>query len=62
MQEPPEFQAGQPVQIVSGPFSDFIGTITQVQPTVRRVVVLLTVFGRETEVTVSSDDVRGTPS
>jgi transcriptional antiterminator NusG len=38
------------VQIISGPFSDFTGTVTEVQPDKEKLRATVSIFGRETPV------------
>jgi transcriptional antiterminator NusG len=45
-----EFSVGDPVKIVDGPFKDFDGKISEIDPEKGRVKVLVTIFGRETPV------------
>jgi transcription termination/antitermination protein NusG len=53
-QEQPKFKAkfstGEAVKITDGPFSDFIGTIEQIDENKGKVKVLVSIFGRETPV------------
>lgn len=44
------FSVGDPVKIVDGPFSDFIGKVDWVDKEKGRVRVLVSIFGRETPV------------
>lgn len=43
-------QEGQMVRITAGPFSDFMGTVSEVDPDRSRIRVLVSFFGRETPV------------
>lgn len=43
-------QVGQTVRITSGPFTDFMGTVSEVDPDRSRIRVLVSFFGRETPV------------
>ncbi len=45
-----DFQIGEKVRIGSGPFSDFIGTVRDIDAERAKVVVLVSFFGRETPV------------
>ncbi|SET06850.1 transcription termination/antitermination protein NusG [Anaerobranca gottschalkii] len=45
-----EFNVGQQVKVVSGPFEGFIGTIEEINMDKQRVKVLVSIFGRETPV------------
>ena len=44
------FQTGQTVRISSGPFSDFIGSVSDVDASKGKIRVLVSFFGRETPV------------
>lgn len=44
------FDVGDMVQVTSGPFSDFNGVVSEVQPERGKVKVLVSIFGRETPV------------
>jgi transcriptional antiterminator NusG len=46
------FAAGQSVRIVDGPFTEFIGNVSEVHPERNKVTVLVSFFGRETPVTL----------
>jgi transcriptional antiterminator NusG len=41
---------GQSVRVTDGPFSEFIGTVDEVNPERNKVKVLVSIFGRETPV------------
>ena len=45
-----DLKAGDVVQIISGPFSDFTGTVTEVQPDKEKLRATVSIFGRETPV------------
>lgn len=45
-----DLKIGDVVQIVSGPFSDFTGTVTEVQPDKEKLRATVSIFGRETPV------------
>ncbi|KKP92123.1 MAG: Transcription antitermination protein nusG [Parcubacteria group bacterium GW2011_GWA1_36_12] len=45
-----EFTMGEAVKIVDGPFSDFLGTINNIDNEHGKVKVLVSIFGRETPV------------
>ncbi len=45
-----EFEKGDRVQVVDGPFEDFIGTIQEVHPQQGKVKVMVSMFGRDTPV------------
>ncbi|MGB4372489.1 MAG: KOW motif-containing protein, partial [Halanaerobiales bacterium] len=44
----PDFEKGDRVQIVDGPFEDFIGEVQEINVQQKRVKVLVSMFGRET--------------
>ena len=50
-------EVGQSVKVVSGPLADFDGQISEVMPEAGKVRVMLTIFGRETPVELTLDQV-----
>jgi len=44
------FQRGQLVKVIDGPFTDFIGSVDEVNTEKNKVRVLVSMFGRETPV------------
>lgn len=46
------FQVGQAVKIIDGPFSEFTGTIDSIDNIKNKVTVLVSIFGRETPLTL----------
>jgi len=44
------FQEGETVKVVDGPFADFNGTVEEVKPDKGKVKVLISIFGRATPV------------
>ncbi len=50
-------EAGQSVKVVSGPLAEFDGTVAEVSPEAGKVKVLVSIFGRETPVELSFDQV-----
>lgn len=61
--EPPKrmsttLEAGQSVKVVSGPLADFDGLISEVNAEANKVKVMLTIFGRETPVELTIDQVQ----
>ena len=50
-------EVGQTVKVVSGPFVDFDGTVAEVMPESGKVRVMVSIFGRETPVELSFDQV-----
>lgn len=52
-----DFVEGQTVRVVAGPLADFDGTISEVNADAGKVKVLVSIFGRETPVELSFDQV-----
>lgn len=52
-----EFSEGQTVKVISGPLADFTGTISEVNLDQSKLKVLVSIFGRETPVELSFDQV-----
>ena len=50
-------EVGQTIKVVSGPLSDLEGVISEVSPEAGKVKVLLSIFGRETPVELTFDQV-----
>ena len=50
-------EVGQSIRVVSGPLADFDGTISELMPEAGKVKVMLTIFGRETPVELTLDQV-----
>lgn len=48
---------GENVRVISGPFADFQGTIEEVNVPKEQIRVLISLFGRDTPVTLGFDDV-----
>jgi len=46
------FSKGQNVRVIDGPFTDFIGSVSEINMDKNKVVVLVSFFGRETPVTL----------
>jgi transcriptional antiterminator NusG len=44
------FEKGEAVRIVEGPFADFLGTVSHIDESKGKVTVLVSIFGRETPV------------
>jgi len=44
------FQAGDPVKVIDGPFSDFAGSVSEINMERRKVKVMVSIFGRPTPV------------
>ena len=51
-------QVGEKVQVIEGPFTDFVGTITDIDSDKGRVHVLVSMFGRETPLELDFDQVK----
>ena len=45
-----QFEKGEAVKVLDGPFSNFDGVVDEVRPEKARVRVLVSIFGRETPV------------
>lgn len=52
-----DLSEGQVVRVISGPLADFDGTVSEVNPDAGKVKVLVSIFGRETPVELSLDQV-----
>jgi len=52
-----EFVEGQAVKVVSGPLADFTGTISEINLDQSKLKVLVSIFGRETPVELTFDQV-----
>jgi transcriptional antiterminator NusG len=50
-------QVGQIVKVTSGPLAEFDGTISEVNPDAGKIRVMVSIFGRETPVELSYDQV-----
>jgi len=50
-------EPGMSVKVVSGPLADFDGSVSEVMPEAGKVKVMLTIFGRETPVELTLDQV-----
>jgi transcriptional antiterminator NusG len=53
-----QFSVGESVKVVSGPLSDFSGEIAEINEDAAKLKVLVSIFGRETPVEVSYDQVK----
>jgi len=52
-----EFVEGQTIKVISGPLADFTGTISEINLDQNKLKVLVSIFGRETPVELSFDQV-----
>jgi transcriptional antiterminator NusG len=52
-----DFEVGDVVRIISGPFADFNGTISEINVAQSKVRVMVNIFDRETPVELSFDQV-----
>ena len=53
------FRAGQVVEVIQGPFTDFSGTVQEVYPEKGKVKVEVSLFGRPTSVELDFTQLRG---
>ena len=51
------FEEGEGVRVLFGPFADYTGVIKEVDPNREKVVVLLSLFGRDTPVELEFDQI-----
>ena len=54
----PEWEVGEQVRVVTGPFADFNGIIEEINIDQQKVVVLVNIFGRDTPVELGFDDIQ----
>lgn len=54
----PEWDVGEQVRVVSGPFADFNGVIEELNVDQQKVVVLVNIFGRDTPVELGFEDIQ----
>lgn len=52
-----EFEVGETVRVVEGPFADFAGQIAEINPDQSKLKVLVNIFGRETPVELNFGEV-----
>ncbi len=52
-----DIEVGTSVRVISGPLSDFDGKVSEVMPEAAKVKVTLMIFGRETPVELSFDQI-----
>ncbi len=53
----PEWEVGDSVRVITGPFADFNGAIESINLDQEKVVVLVEIFGRETPVELGFEDI-----
>jgi transcriptional antiterminator NusG len=53
----PEFEVGESVTVMDGPFATLPATVSEVNPDTQKLKVLVSIFGRETPVELSFDQV-----
>jgi transcriptional antiterminator NusG len=53
----PEFEVGESVTVMDGPFATLPATVNEVNPEAQKLKVLVSIFGRETPVELSFDQV-----
>ncbi len=53
----PEWEIGDSVRVVTGPFADFNGSIESINLDQSKVVVLVNIFGRDTPVELGFEDI-----
>jgi transcriptional antiterminator NusG len=53
-----QFEMGETVKVISGPLSDFSGEIAEINEDAAKLKVLVSIFGRETPVEVTYDQVK----
>lgn len=54
----PEWEVGEQVRVVTGPFADFNGVIEEINVDQQKVVVLVNIFGRDTPVELGFEDIQ----
>jgi transcription termination/antitermination protein NusG len=54
----PDWDVGEQVRVVTGPFADFNGVIEELNVDQQKVVVLVNIFGRDTPVELGFDDIQ----
>ncbi len=52
-----DFEEGENIRVTSGPFADFTGTISEINPDATKLKVLVSIFGRETPVELTFEQV-----
>jgi len=54
----PDWEVGEQVRVVTGPFADFNGTIEEINIDQQKIVVLVNIFGRDTPVELGFADIQ----
>ncbi len=54
----PDWEIGEQVRVVTGPFADFNGVIEEINIDQQKIVVLVNIFGRDTPVELGFDDIQ----
>jgi transcription termination/antitermination protein NusG len=54
----PEWEVGEQVRVVTGPFADFNGVIEDMNVDQQKIVVLVNIFGRDTPVELGFEDIQ----
>jgi len=52
-----DFEIGMPIKVISGPFANFDGTISEINLDQGKLRVLVSIFGRQTPVELNFDQV-----
>ena len=53
----PEYEVGESVTVMDGPFATLPATVNEINPDTQKLKVLVSIFGRETPVELSFDQV-----
>ncbi len=53
------YKVGEAVKVIDGPFADFAGTVSDVNPEKRKVKIMVSIFGRPTPVELDYLQVTG---
>lgn len=54
----PDWEVGEQVRVVTGPFADFNGTVENINVDQQKIVVLVNIFGRDTPVELGFEDIQ----
>jgi transcriptional antiterminator NusG len=54
----PDWEVGEQVRVVTGPFADFNGVIEDINVDQQKIVVLVNIFGRDTPVELGFEDIQ----